>query len=381
MELKFYTMKFNLIKLVILLLALEPCVAQSEKHPDSSEKNMIGFSSQSVVDKSRPSIDGGNMGRTLQINMWYPARAKKKAPKMAFTDYIRVKQAEPIGDKPKPNYGSVLESYFKWPLSQGANKSLLDSIALNDIEMKAVKNIEAAGTKGPLVLLMHGSAVDFAFLAESLAQEGYTVINVPHKGYLKQDLDVNGIGMETEIRDYEFALSFLADHKNIQWTDITAIGFSFGGQSALGLACRNPNIKTVISYDGGIGSKFGARLISESAFCGIENVSVSILHVYDASYPQNYLDKIRSFVHSDRTLLGINQIAHWHFTSFGYLHAQVPHLFGESKYSEKGYETILGITKEYLHSKSKNENRLGLLSKDKVDLIHGVEHQDRIQIQ
>ena len=185
--------------------------------------------------------------------------------------------------------------------------------------------------------------------------------------------------METEIRDYEFALSILSNNSNLNLTDVVALGFSFGGQSALGLACRNPNIKTVISYDGGIGDRFGARLIDESSFCSTENVSASILHIYDASYTRKYLDKIRSFVYAERTLIGLNRIAHWHFTSFGYLASQIPNLFGENEFARDGYETILEITKDYLNSKSKNPKAPYNLPKDEFILINKVEHFEPIK--
>ena len=110
--------------------------------------------------------------------------------------------------------------------------------------MKAIKNITFESGKHPIILLMHGSSFYFAFLAESLAEQGYLVIYVPIKGYRQKALDVNGIGMETEIRDYEFSLSILSNENSLDLTNIAALGFSFGGQSALGLACGNPNIKT-----------------------------------------------------------------------------------------------------------------------------------------
>ena len=240
--------------------------------------------------------------------------------------------------------------------------------------MKAIENIAFKSGKHPVILLMHGSAIDFAFLAESLAEQGYIVINVPIKGYRQKELDVNGIGMETQIRDYEFGLSVLANNNSLDLTNVAVLGFSFGGQSALGLACRNPNIKVVISYDGGIGDRFGARLIKEDTFCSIENVSASILHIYDASYTRAYLDKIKSFIYAERTLIGLNEIAHWHFTSFGYLSSKFQNLFGRNEFAKNGYKTILEITEGYLHSKSKNPSKPYNLPIDEYNLINKVEH-------
>lgn len=212
-----------------------------------------------------------------------------------------------------------------------------------------------------------------------MVELGYAVVNVPFKGYSNNEIDVNGIGLETEIRDFKFALASLPTTKSFNLKDMSDLGFSFGGQSAVGLVCRNSNIKLVISYDGGIGTKFGSRLIDESPFCGTENISTSILHIYDTTYAQNYLDKIKSFVYSDRTVIGLDQIAHWHFTSFGYLASQFPKLFGENEYSIHGYDTILEITKNFLHANSKNQNGIYHYGKNEYNLISEVEHYQPIK--
>ncbi|MGI9552790.1 MAG: dienelactone hydrolase family protein [Aurantibacter sp.] len=339
-----------------------------------SSVNDIGFSSRIEIDRSRPSISDKGFGRTIQINMWYPAKNENGSSKMFFSDYLGVKGNEMGVNESHQNYGKTVESYFQWPISQGANQSLVDSLVSVKLPMRAITGSNYKSGKHPVILLIHGSAVDFAFLGESLAEQGYIAINVPVKGYKQKELDVNSIGMETEIRDYEFALSALSDHPNIDLTDIVALGFSFGGQSALGLACRNPNIKTVISFDGGIGSSFGARLIKESPFCVVENIAASLLHIYDSSYERTYLHQIRSFVYADRTLVGLKGIAHWHFTSFGYLASQIPNLFGKNEFAEHGYDTILEITKGYLNSKSKNPNKAFNLPEDGFDLVSEVEY-------
>jgi pimeloyl-ACP methyl ester carboxylesterase len=368
-------MNTKLFTLIILVFMVQLCVAQPT---EVSETNAVGFSSQIEIDKSRPSINDGNFGRIIQINTWYPAQIKQLAVKMDFSNYLRIKNNEVNGNN--QNYEETVENYFDWPKSQGANESLIDSLVSVGFPMKAVKNIACKSGKHPVILLMHGSAVDFAFLGESLAEQGYIAVNVPIKGYRQKELEVNGIGMETEIRDFEFALSILSNNSMLDLTDIVALGFSFGGQSALGLACRNPNVKAVISYDGGIGDRFGARLINESSFCSTENISASILHIYDASYTRTYLDKIRSFVYAERTIIGLNRIAHWHFTSFGYLASKIPKFFGENNFTRNGYETMLEITKDYLHSKLKNQNVPYRLKESALNLINKVEHLEPIVV-
>ncbi len=367
-------MKSKLSIFIILLVIGYSGTSQKQERSEISELNTIGFISHSILDKSRPSTTNGNYGRRIQLNIWYPAVIRENTVKMEFLDYLKVKHNELDKNQSNVDFEKTIENYYQWPLSQGANRSLIDSISSARIVMKSSMNLDFSLGKHPVILLIHGSAVDFAFLAESLVELGYIVMNVPYKGYLKKELDVNGIGMETEIRDYEFALSFLSNNPNADLENITALGFSFGGQSALAMACRNPNIKTVISYDGGIGTTFGARLLNESPFCGVENISATILHMYDASYTQNYLDKIKSFVYSDRMLVGLDQIAHWHFTSFGQLASKIPNLFGRNEFAKNGYKTILEITKGYLHTKSTNPGTSYNLPIDGFNLINKVEH-------
>ncbi len=369
-------MKTKLLIFIILALIVEVCTSQSI---EVSKSNVVGFSSRIEIDKSRPSTIDYNFGRIIQINIWYPTQIKQNTQLMDFSDYLKIRNNEMGVKEPIKNYGKTVEDYFEWPISQGANESVIDSIVSTRLPMKAAKNIAFKPGKHPVILLMHGSAVDFAFLGESLAEQGYIAINIPIKGYRQKELDVNGIGMETEIRDYEFAMSVLSNNSSLDLTEIVALGFSFGGQSALALACRNPNIKTVISYDGGIGDRFGTRLIDESPFCSTENVSASILHIYDASYTRKYLDKIRSLVYAERTLIGLNRIAHWHFTSFGYLASKFPNLFDKKEVARDGYETIFEITEAYLHSKLKNTSVPYNLPEDGFNLIDKVERLERIK--
>jgi pimeloyl-ACP methyl ester carboxylesterase len=356
-------------------------LSQKNEIPQKDQPSIVGFSSQLVIDKSRPSIIDLKPGRRIQINMWYPGKWDGKSSKMNFSDYIKVKgAADAIGDDPEKNFRNAYEDYWRWPISQGGNRQKIDSIFSKKFGMNAIMNLENTDGKRPVVLLMHGSAVDHAFLGEALAQQGYIAINVPDYGYLQKELNVNGIGMETEIRDYEFAIATLSTNPNIDFNKIVALGFSFGGQSAVGLACRNPNIKAVISYDGGIGSRFGARLINESPFCSTENITASLLHIYDYSYSDNYLEQIKSFVYSERTLVGINQINHWHFTSFGYLVNVIPELFGKTEYSKMGFQTILEITIDYLTSKVKNDRAIYEVSnKVNIDLVSGIEQYQPIK--
>ncbi|MDY6994863.1 MAG: dienelactone hydrolase family protein, partial [Pseudomonadota bacterium] len=234
-----------------------------------------------------------------------------------------------------------------WPLTQGGSDKNIQSFLKKDYRMWAGKNAKPSGADLPVIMLMHGSAADFAFLGEYLASHGYLCINVPTKGYLQSDLDINRIGVETQVRDYEFAISEVRKKFSINSEELIAVGFSFGGQSAVGYAMRNPHAKAVISLDGGIGTRFGARMIQESVHYAPENINLPILHIYNIEDQANHLEPLKSYAFSERSLIGIKDIKHWHFTSFGKLSNEIANLFGEFK-SNQAFEVIAYTTKSFV---------------------------------
>jgi len=159
-------MKSKLFTLIIFTSMSQLCTPQEVI---ALKSNTIGFSSQIEIDRSRLSTNDGNFGRGIQINVWYPAKIEKNSSKMVFSDYLKIRNDE----IPNQDYKKTVEGYFEWLISQGANKSLIDSIMSIKLSMKAVKNGVFKSGKHPVILLMHGSAVDFAFLGESLAEQGY----------------------------------------------------------------------------------------------------------------------------------------------------------------------------------------------------------------
>ena len=112
--------------------------------------------------------------------------------------------------------------------------------------MQAWQNAKWLKQKNPLVMLVHGFAADYAYLAEYLASNGYTVLQVPVKGTTTYELDYERKGLETQVKDYEFALRVIEKEFSVFTGKIAVVGFSFGGQSAVALSLRNKNIKAII---------------------------------------------------------------------------------------------------------------------------------------
>lgn len=227
--------------------------------------------------------------------------------------------------------------------------------------MLSLRGAKMKGDHYPVVLLVHGFAADHAYLAEYIASHGYIVLQVPVKGTNAYELDYEGNGLGTQVADYEFALEILQREFRVSPKKLAAVGFSFGGQSAVALAFRNSLVKAVVSLDGGIGSAFGAGLLSRVTEYEHKKITAPILHLYNAADQHTDLGWFGSITRADRFLVAMKNMQHGHFTSFGLLEKEVPGIMGKNIPSPgNGYEAMILLTTEFINAHMKD----GIASRD-----------------
>lgn len=317
-----------------------------------------GFISLTRFDLSRPPVKeqpASDKGRIIQINIWYPSDGDTK--NMSFADYVKLAGKEldtsPANKNPEQK---GIDKYFEWPASAGADKRKFISFLNDRIPMQAYQGAKWQNRKYPLVMLVHGFAVDYAYLAEWLAGNGYIVMHVPVKGTTAYELDYEGNGLESQVKDYEFALNLVRNEFSIVAEKAAVVGFSFGGQSAVALSLRNKNIKAIISLDGGIGSAFGAQLLSRQVYYDSSGITASILHMYNPGDSYTDLAWFDKPTNTNRFLVAMKNMQHGHFTSFGLLNKIIPGIVGNSGPDPgNGYETVMLLAKEFLDNCFKNK--------------------------
>ena len=317
-----------------------------------------GFISLTRYDETRPAVKEQTQkdnGRIIQINIWYPSVGNTRPTH--FLDYVELMGKELDASTSNKTFQQKgIDKYFEWPLSAGADKDQFRNFLEKKTPMLAYKNAGWVKRKFPLIMLVHGFAADHAFLAEWLASFGNVVMQVPVKGTTQYELDYEGQGLETQVLDYEFALSVLQTEFPYLSGEAAVAGFSFGGQSAVAIAMRNKSIKAIVSLDGGIGSVFGAQLLGNQSYYREQDIVVPILHLYNPSDPYTDLTWFKSIPYSERFLAGMKNMQHGHFTSFGLLNKILPGIMGKDTPSPgDGYETVMLLTKEFLgHSLNKS---------------------------
>lgn len=314
-------------------------------------KYAVGFRTFVEYDTTRPAIveqAEKSKGRVMQLNVWYPAK-KTKSKLLNFNEYVQLSGKE-INPQ-SPGSQTSLNDYFDWTLKEGAKKEDVKPFKASGVMMWASREAIPAITHSPVVLLMHGKAADFAFLGEFLASHGFAVIHTPYKGYAQAELDVKLLGMDTQVEDYEFAVSTLKAKIKADFSKIAVLGVSFGGQSAVAYTFRNP-VQAVVSLDGGIGSQWGASLLTQTKGYQLKSVKAPLLHLFNPRDQYTNLAAIRKYSYCDRTLIGIKNMEHAHFWAWGALDKWIPNALGATRPGQS-YEAVLQMTLDFLNKHQK----------------------------
>jgi len=307
----------------------------------------VGFQSVLETDFSRPSRNNPQLGRAVQVNFWYPAVPGKESV-MTFNDYLYL-EGEEDSTAGTEARATTVERFLEYPASEGANMEAWKSFLAKKNPMKGKRSAPFKYGEYPVVMLVHGSALQYAQMGEYLASHGMIVVNTPYKGYRQNTFDVSVLGMETEMRDMEFALDALVRRLKVRPAGIGIVGLSFGGQSAVGLAVRNPLVRCVVSLDGGIGSTFGPQLLDAHPFYTIEKVNMPILHIYNPADAGGNIDWFDVCEYTDRYLVSLKNMDHAFFGIFGSLDNSIPHVLGPSKPRPgDNSEAILLYTRTFL---------------------------------
>lgn len=313
-------------------------------------KYEVGFRTYVEYDTTRPAIFEQiekNKGRIMQLNVWYPSK-NTKAKTLNFNEYVQLSGRE-INPQ-SPDKPSFLNDYYDWTLKEGANPKALDKFKTAGINMWARQNAPFFTSNSPVVLLIHGKVADFSFLGEFLASHGFVAVHTSSKGYAQAEIDVNLLGMDTQVTDYEFAVTSLSTKINADFSNVSVVGV----QSAVAYTFRN-SVQAVISFDGGIGSQWGASLLTRTKHYQLVNIKTSLLHLFNPRDPYTHLSALKTYIHCDRTLIGLKHMEHAHFWAWGALDRLIPNALGTTRPGQS-YEAALQLTLDFLNKHQKGSS-------------------------
>lgn len=363
----------NLKKILILLTIVIYCSACNTETTSPLWDNLetgsydVGFKTIFLFDSTRSFAPEGISSseynaRPVRIMVWYPGDKDNSAKKMNFSDYINVKPTDYRFEK----YNDILRNrdllvarYQFSPLSDSLLNILLNT------QIGAVKNINHTEGLFPLILYATGMG-DFqqenTVLWEYLASHGYITAVLPEFGHNIDQLKLpfSEAGLNLQIEDFEFALSELLNHPNVDTSRIGFIGHSFGGLVAWQFAITHRNIQTVVSLDGSINQLQGHKILRSLKERPSE-LRIPILNMYTLDQGERDLSIIDSALNADCYHVLFKNASHYDFQNWP-LYAVLTNAPDDRtlklRSSETGKDIFLAVvklTKKFLDGTLKND--------------------------
>ncbi len=207
----------------------------------------VGFKVFQQNDSSRVFQTTGDMPgepatqspRPLQTLVWYPTEVST-AHRMNVGDYAALIRTETSFDK---------------PADHGKAQSFVEDFTRGTISIPtwAIRDAPAQAGRFPLVIYapsLNAPAIENIELCEYLASYGFVVIATPSMGATSRNMTIDIAGANAEARDISFLIDFARTLPDTDMSEIAAIGYSWGGMSALFAAARDQRIDALVSLDG-----------------------------------------------------------------------------------------------------------------------------------
>ncbi|MGD8428553.1 MAG: hypothetical protein PVH63_13080, partial [Balneolaceae bacterium] len=313
----------------------------------------VGFKSLFVHDTSRTVADSAL--RPVQIGFWYPRKPSEEHHKMTFRDYFMLSTQEKGPQKVNPD--SVVENYKKLATQFGVSRDGIDS--LFSVSFIARKDAPVAEEPFPLVMIGQGNMQTIfhqVVLCEYLASRGFYVLTTPSPtritGFYKDYQGVVAKAWE-QADDLAFARQKVLQTIGRDKISTGIVAYSFSARAALLYVMEHPDVKALVSLDGGIGNKMGKGWIDYVDDFEPGHIKVPILHIYQEGdeVVQPDFDLINSLGSSTKKFVEIDSVNHGFFMVMGAADGAIPSFMKEPYPGARNrYKRILNETGKFLDS-------------------------------
>lgn len=204
-------------------------------------------------------------GRPIRLSLWYPAISDPSAPSMKYGDYLHHEGPSDLrafnDDLDKRDTESWLSD-----ISELSPPGQLIFEKLLSIPAAAHRDAPTAQGHFPLVIFSggKGSRADANVeLGEYLASYGYIVATVPQLGPSDEEIELGSSPGEISLHadDFDSAIRVLRDLPEVDFGHVATAGHSAGGEVAVELALRHPEVTVVIGLDASYGMSGGSKVL------------------------------------------------------------------------------------------------------------------------
>lgn len=376
---------FNLLMLAVVLFAAPVFTARTLQASTlwgdlKPGQYRVGFKTIFTYDLSRPSIDIGNgkgksrdvRGRQMQINVWYPAAARRNFFFMRFEEYAELLLQEvdfaPVLISGTAQRHARMEKFLENPVELGGEAASIRQRLpdLMRMETAAIRDAPPARGRFPLVIFpAYRTPAIQSIMCEYLASHGFVVASTGIKGTLEVEPEISLTGVETHSADLQFVTGALKPFPMVDADKLALMGVGFAATGCLALQTRNTEVDAVISLDGGILSAFEDRMLKRTPYYDVSAIRVPLLAIH-APHPNIDPVFLDQYKYSTRHIVHFPRMSEFHFLNYGMIERFVPGIIGKPPGDTKtGFEWAsrycLNFLKAYLYG---DEQSLAFLRND-----------------
>jgi hypothetical protein len=373
-------METNLLKNALIVLGLLSAVfCCSELQGDDNEIPYVGFKVIQAVDQSRIYKRESDTTdylhyRPLDIDLWYPAKANQSDSMLVFRDILGLLEK-------RANY------YTASNAAHGLTKQLAqyfcdfykcpDTTALLNYKTRSFFDAQAIDKKFPLVVYLasyNGMGYENFSLFEDLVRKGFVVVSINSIGRYPGDMTMKNEDMMEQVNDAVASIKQLEAYRNIDFSKIGIIGYSWGGLSAAVLADKIEGTKCLISFDGSEFHQYGQAKDEDADFEEIRNsmdfqelkLPIPYLRLESSTTEEaNKHDSVYNFsekLSNDQLILQVDSAGHGDFSC-------LPVIVRKSGNcgTNRVFKTITDLTIGFLEQHLKNSNSFSVVLKKEVN--------------
>ena len=256
----------------------------------------------------------GDEARPMQTLIWYPSLRSPAKP-MTIGDYVRLAYTE-------IHFNAPDEKQNRW-------RSLLKTSL--DMPLWAVQDAPVSKERYPiLIYAASDSSVSWenADLCEYLASHGYVVLASASMGVSTRDMTDDLDGINAQARDISFLITYANTLPDADVSEVAVVSWSWGGNSSLFAAARDPRIDALVSMDGSM--RYHPGLMRMAGDVHPEQMTIPLLFftAEDANFLED-LDKyhdgrpadivgpnvLNAWIHGDLLTVNMLGMAHPEFSS------------------------------------------------------------------
>ncbi|WP_421796243.1 dienelactone hydrolase family protein [Haliscomenobacter sp.] len=272
-------------------------------------KYSVGFKAVQTIDHTRASLQTGKVqsaGRAMQLYIWYPAE-KANTNQVLYLDYLTYW----FGQTQATRAG-----FFQSVAELGGDTTLFQPVfpKMAQNKTKAYRDAKIASGQFPLIIFPDQVHLQ-NILCEYLASWGFIVVSPVIQGPFAEPMQYDPAGIETGVADMQFALGYLRKNFPVQ-RNFAAMGLGFNATLALALQMRDPDVKALISLEGGITTTFEEELIQRSPYYKLERCTAPMLVIH-APHPDVKPELVDKYKYAERVFQFYPQSSEFYFLNFG----------------------------------------------------------------